>query len=128
MRSSAASRMTLAAVAVAIVIISSTGASAQMASGSIRGEVTDASGGVLPGVTVVATAADDRVLATTVTDGAGAYLFKVLPAGPVNLKFQLEGFAEVVVGLVVQPGSESRVVERLRLRRSVRRCCPRRAG
>src|ERR1700682_3967085 len=112
---SPSSATTLAAVAVAIFVICSAIASAQSASGSVRGEVTDGSGGVLPGVTVVATAASDRVLATTVTDGAGGYLFKALPAGPVDLRFQLEGFADVVVGLVIQPGSESRVVERLRL-------------
>ena len=81
----------------------------------VRGEVTDSSGGVLPGVTVVATAADGRLLATAVTDGAGGYVFRALPAGPVTLRFQLEGFASVVVRLAVQPGAESRVVERLEL-------------
>ena len=115
MHLSTTSATTLAAVAVAFFVTCSTGASAQITSGSVRGEVTDGSGGVLPGVTVVATAADDRVLATTVTDGAGGYVFNALPAGPVNLKFQLQGFADVIVGLVVQSGSESRVVERLRL-------------
>jgi hypothetical protein len=105
----------LVITAAACFLICSTAASAQTASGAVRGEVTDASGGVLPGVTVVATTANDRVLATTVTDGAGSFVFRALPAGPVNLRFQLQGFADVVVGLAVPPGAESHVAERLGL-------------
>jgi hypothetical protein len=91
--------------------------SAQTGSGAVRGEVSDASGGVLPGVTVVATAADGRVLTTAVTDGAGGYAFSALPAGLVHLSFQLEGFDSVIVELAVRSGAESRVVQRLELAR-----------
>jgi hypothetical protein len=83
--------------------------------GVVRGEVIDDSGGVMPGVTVVATAADGRILATTVTDGVGGYVLKALPPGPVHLMFQLAGFETAVVELTVRPGVESRVVERLGL-------------
>jgi hypothetical protein len=58
----------------------------------VRGVVTDESGGVLPGVTVMATA-DGRLLATTITDGAGRYVLGPLAAGRVTLTFQLDGFA-----------------------------------
>jgi hypothetical protein len=81
----------------------------------VRGEVTDSSGGMLPGATVVATAADGRVLATAVTDGTGRYVLSALPPGPIILRFQLDGFAGVVVELTVQPDTESRVVQRLEL-------------
>jgi hypothetical protein len=90
-------------------------AAGQLAQGMIRGEITDKSGGVLPGVTVVATASDGRLLATAVTDGSGSYVFRALPAGPLTLTFELAGFASLTVALAVEPGAETRVVERLEL-------------
>ena len=107
------SSTTLATAAAAILVIYSTVIAAQTGQGVVRGEVTDSSGGVLPGVTVVATAADGRLLETTVTDRVGGYVFRALPAGPAILRFQLDGFTSVVVRLGVQPGAETRVVERL---------------
>jgi hypothetical protein len=83
--------------------------------GRVRGAVLDSSGGVLPGVTVVATSDAGHVLATAVTDDAGAYVLAALPAGPVRLTFQLDGFASAVVGVPVQAGGESLVEERLEL-------------
>jgi Carboxypeptidase regulatory-like domain len=99
----------------------SAAASGYRADRNVRGLVTDESKGVLPGVTVVATAADGRVLATVVTDGAGRYVIGPLPAGRVTLTFQLEGFSTAAVpvevaaeadtvlnqGLVVAPQSET---------------------
>ena len=107
------STTTLATAAAVFFVICSTVSAAQTGQGVVRGEVTDSSGGVLPGATVVATAADGRVLATTVTDRAGGYVFRALAAGPVILRFELGGFTSVVVRLDVQPGAETRVVERL---------------
>ena len=107
------STTTLATAAAALFVICSTVTAAQTGQGVVRGEVTDSSGGVLPGVTVVATAADGRGLGTTVTDRAGGYVFRALAAGPVILRFELKGFTSVVVRLGVQPGAETRVVERL---------------
>jgi hypothetical protein len=69
----------------------------------------------MPGVTVVATSADGVVMATTVTNAVGGYAFGALPAGPVRLIFQLEGFATAVVGVAVRPGTESLVMARLEL-------------
>jgi hypothetical protein len=106
---------TLAIAAIALFALSSAAAAAQAGRSVVRGEVTDSSGGVLPGATVVATAAGGQVLATAVTDGTGRYVFRTLPAGSIILRFQLEGFTEVVVELTVQPGAESRVVQRLEL-------------
>jgi hypothetical protein len=100
---------------ITLFIMCSIGAVAQSASGVVRGEVSDSSGGVLPGVTVVATAAGGRILATAVTDGSGRFVFRALPAGSVTLAFQLEGFASLTVPVAVQPGAESRVIKRLDL-------------
>jgi Carboxypeptidase regulatory-like domain len=86
---------------------------AAAAHGRVRGAVTDDSGSVLPGVVVVATSGDEQVLGTAVTDETGAYAFNALPAGPVRLTFQLEGFATAVDGLTIEAGSESRLDEQL---------------
>lgn len=106
---------TLAVAAIALLVLCTTAAAAKAGKSVVRGEVTDSSGGVLPGVTVVVTGTDGRVLATAVTDGAGRYAFRTLPSGSIMLRFRLDGFAEVVVELTVQPGAESRVVQRLEL-------------
>src|SRR5262245_17204958 len=80
-----------------------------------RGSVVDESDGVLPGVTVVATAPDGTVLATTVTDGAGRYAAGPLPPGSVTLTFQLEGFSPVTVAATIKPDADAVVNQRLAL-------------
>jgi hypothetical protein len=100
---------------VALWLLSSTAAPAQPAEGGVRGAVTDSSGGVLPGVTILATTTDGRLLATAVTDGAGGYAFRALPAGLITLAFQLDGFTSVAVAVAVPSGSETLVVGRLEL-------------
>jgi len=81
--------------------------------GTIRGVITDSSDGALPGVTVVATSVDGRVLATAVTDGSGAYDLVSLPATEVRLAFQLDGFVTAAVSVPVQPGRVLIVPKRL---------------
>jgi hypothetical protein len=106
---------TFVLVTVALVGICSTAAFTQTIDGAIRGAVTDDSGGVLPGVTVVATAVDRRVVGTAVSDAKGGYSFRALPAGVFHLTFQLDGFSTTVVEVAVHPGVESLVVERLKV-------------
>jgi Carboxypeptidase regulatory-like domain len=103
------------AAAGVLAVLCATLAAAQSGKGVIRVEVTDSSGGRLPGVAVVATAPDGQVLATATTDGAGRGAFPPMPAGPVMLRFRLEGFAGVFVGVTVAPDAESRVVQALDL-------------
>src|SRR5207248_2497175 len=86
---------TLAAVAFAMATLSSV-AIGQSAEGRVHGVVADESGGVLPGVTVAATAANGTVLAAEVTNDVGRYAF-ALPAAPVALTFSLEGFSPAKV-------------------------------
>jgi hypothetical protein len=103
-----------AAVLLALLGIGSTAAAPIAASeGRVRGTVADTSDGVLPGVTVVATSEDGRVLATTVTDGAGRYVLDALPAAPVTITFELEGFSSAVVDLTVEPNADSWHAQRL---------------
>jgi len=61
--------------------------------GSIQGEVTDESGGVLPGVTVTVSGTSMMGTRTDTTNGQGIYRFAGLPAGTYTVKFELTGFA-----------------------------------
>ena len=71
-------------------------AHAQVQTGSITGIVSDASGAVLPGVTI--TLVGDRLIGgpqTQVSDTAGVYRFSRLSPGSYNVKFELQGFRSV---------------------------------
>jgi Carboxypeptidase regulatory-like domain len=115
MRTSAATFAVLAVLLTGSVPLALQPAQDAVTPGTVRGAVTDGSAGVLPGVTVVAIAADGRVVATDVTDGAGVYVLTGLPAGPVTLGFQLEGFADAAADVIVEPGQETRVAQRMDL-------------
>ena len=99
----------------AFLRLCSAAAAADAVTGTIRGVVTDTSDGVLPGVTVAARSMEGHVLATTVTDGAGAYELAALPAGDVRLTFQLDGFATAVDSVAVRAGTVSTVQKRLQV-------------
>ncbi|MGH9202530.1 MAG: carboxypeptidase regulatory-like domain-containing protein, partial [Vicinamibacterales bacterium] len=64
--------------------------------GSISGEVADAQGGALPGVTVTATSPAQIGALTAVTNEAGIYRFPSVPPGEYKLSFELAGFQNVV--------------------------------
>src|SRR4029453_8373218 len=69
---------------------------AQVQTGSIVGAVTDASGAILPGVTV--SLSGDRLIGgvqTFVTDASGTYRFDRLPPGDYQVKFELQGFKAI---------------------------------
>ncbi len=62
--------------------------------GSISGEVKDAQGGVLPGVTVTATSPAQIGALTAVTNEAGIYRFPAVPPGEYALTYELAGFGQ----------------------------------
>jgi hypothetical protein len=109
------SARTIVTAILALLVTCPPASSSEARHGSVRGAVHDSSGAVLPGVNVVATSDAGEVVATAVTDEAGAYVLNALPEGPVRLTFQLEGFSSAVVGVPVQAGRESVVEERLEL-------------
>ena len=65
---------------------------AQGLTGQISGTVTDAGGGVIPGVTVTVTNVGTRATRETVTNTEGQFLFPDLLAGTYDLKASLAGF------------------------------------
>jgi hypothetical protein len=64
--------------------------------GSISGVVSDAQGGVLPGVTVTATSPAQIGQLTAVTNDAGVYRFPSVPPGEYRLSYELAGFQTVI--------------------------------
>jgi hypothetical protein len=77
---------------VALVVLGARPAVAQIDQGRITGTVTDAQGGVLPGVTVTATSPSLIGVQAVITEGDGKYRFPALPSGRYVLTFELPGF------------------------------------
>lgn len=80
----------LAAVLLAVLIASPVAAQEQR--GSIQGQVRDASGAVLPGVTITAKGSSLPAGTTSVSDAGGFYRFPALPPGRYELTADLTGF------------------------------------
>lgn len=83
----------LAAALVAMLAVFPPPALAQTETGRVAGSVTDASGGVLPGVTVTLTSTATRAMRTSITDDAGRYTFANVLPGEYELIVELTGFA-----------------------------------
>lgn len=80
-------------LAVALGLCGPAAALAQSQDANIIGQVTDASGAVLPGVTVTATSPALQVpQVTTVTDERGEYRLTPLPIGTYAVEYELQGF------------------------------------
>jgi len=75
-----------------LLIAWSSPAIAQEQGGSIQGIVKDASGAVLPGVTVEARSPSVVGVSTTTTDSRGEYRFPALPSGVYEITAALQGF------------------------------------
>src|SRR5579864_4661108 len=69
-----------------------TAAQAQIGTGSLKGQVTDPSGAVIPGATVTATGPGANVKVAT-TNQQGAYSIVGLPPGPYTVRVMAKGFA-----------------------------------
>lgn len=65
---------------------------AQGASASIQGTVTDASGAVVPGVTVSATNLETNLQRDATTSSTGFYVIPNLPPGKYRVQFSMAGF------------------------------------
>src|SRR3954470_23439724 len=75
------------------LLLASASAFAQAgATAQISGVVKDASGGVLPGVTVTATQTDTGLKRDATTEVDGSYSILNLPPGPYQLDATLQGF------------------------------------
>jgi len=91
MRLISALTLRLLAVAVAVALCSPA-VWAQQTLGGITGEVTDASGGVVPNAAVTLVGEQTSLARTAKTNGSGIYQFVDLPIGTYTLTYTAEGF------------------------------------
>ena len=82
--------------AAAILAIAPVAATAQTITGRISGTAIDASGGVLPGVTITVTEEGTGFTQATATDERGSYVLVNLPIGNYKVTADLQGFKPVV--------------------------------
>ena len=80
-----------------VTLGTATAAAAQTTNGVISGIITDAQGGVLPGVTVTGRNIDTGVTRTVVTEADGRYRLGGLVPGRYEVKAELSGFGTVAV-------------------------------
>lgn len=98
----------------AIVLLLGLAASAlAQGTGDIVGRVTDASGGVLPGVTVTATNKGTNISRTAVSSETGDYAFTLLPIGTYEVKSELSGFGTQTATVNLATGDRARVDAKL---------------
>lgn len=83
----------LAAVLVLSLWAAPAGAQSQATTAEINGHVTDAQGGVLPGVTVTIINPATGYTRTMVTSAEGLFVVPLVPPGNYEVRFELTGFA-----------------------------------
>ena len=95
---------------VVVVVFLGTLAAWAAITGSISGVVTDPSGAVVPGVTIVATAVSTNVQSTAVTDAKGFYNLPTLNVDTYNLSTSQPGFRDYQqTGIKIDANSALRV-------------------
>jgi hypothetical protein len=103
-------RLKVIVLALVSLFATTTLATAQSQTGEVFGKVTDASGAVLPGVTVTLTGDVLLQPLTAVTSETGTYQFPRLVIGVYSVRFELTGFKTVVnEGIRVTVGFNAQV-------------------
>jgi hypothetical protein len=82
-------RVSIAALLVGLIAAASP-AAAQTTNGVISGIVSDAQGGVLPGVTVTGRNIETGITRTVVTESDGRYRLAALPPGRYEVRAELQ--------------------------------------
>jgi len=99
-----------------ILVLFAASAAAQDTTGTILGTITDASGAVLPGVTISVKNVDTSQTRAIVSDSAGRYRVPLLQPGRYEVTVQLSGFQTMVrSGITVTVGQQAVVDARLSL-------------
>ncbi len=92
-------RLTIRCLLASALLACASVAAAQPAqTGTIAGSVVDASGGVIPGVTITAISLDRGFERTTVTDANGRFVFPAVPIGRYSVSATLQGFETAQAG------------------------------
>src|SRR5437867_6132039 len=117
-------RESLCAVALLLCCVLPTTTFSQTSNATLGGTVSDASGALIPGVTVTATNSGTGIVTTVVSNEAGAYQFASLQTGTYTVTAELPGFQtqarngvalgvsqQVRLNFTLQVGSVAQTVE-----------------
>jgi hypothetical protein len=94
-------RSTFAILAGLLAVLLAAPAYAQRQLGAIQGTITDATGAVLPGVTVTVTNKSTGEVRTSVTNEVGIYRLQSLDPGTYDVAAELSGFGKAARGDVI---------------------------
>lgn len=98
------------AAAVVVMVLVATPLYAQVAAGTILGNVKDTSGAAVPGALVTATQVDTQFSRNTTTDESGQYTLRLLPLGNYKVDVTLDGFKNFTqTGIVLDVGRNARL-------------------
>ena len=99
-----------------LLVLSFAGAYAQQTTGTISGTVSDETGGVLPGVDVMAQNTETGATRTAISDDEGRYRLSQLAPGTYQLRAELAGFRTALLqGLTLNMAQEAVVGVTLRV-------------
>jgi hypothetical protein len=99
----------IAALVIGVVLVAAP-LRAQVATGTILGNVKDASGASVPGATVTATNLDTQFSRSTASDDSGQYALRLLPLGNYKIEVTLDGFKNFAqTGILVEIGRNARI-------------------
>ncbi len=101
----------VALLLIAFLLTMAATAAAQATSATIFGTVKDASGGIIPGASVVIRNVETNLVRTGVTDAEGKYRFPNLPVGDYEVTVELEGFTKYVRSGITLFLSQNAVVD-----------------
>src|SRR5712691_6268885 len=79
-----------------LCLVLSTHTFSQTSNATLGGIISDATGALIPGVTITATNTGTGIVTTVLTNEAGAYQFASLQTGSYNVKAELPGFQPAV--------------------------------
>lgn len=94
-RSSSVRASATASLTCVLAIVAANAYAQSVTGGSIRGKVTDETGGTLPGVTLSVAGRALQGVRTDISDADGEYRFVDLPVGEYTLTSELAGFQQV---------------------------------
>src|SRR5262245_53937679 len=114
----------LIAVAMLLILLSSANTFTQTSNATLGGTVSDASGALIPGVSITATNTQTGIVTTVVTNETGAYQFASLQTGTYKVTAELPGFQtqsynnvalgvsqQVRLNFALQVGTQAQTVE-----------------
>src|SRR5271156_6789361 len=93
----------------ALLVLFTSAAFAQLTTADILGTVTDATGAVVPNASVVLTNNGTNEKRTTTSNGSGDYIFTLLPVGHYSISVKASGFqSSITKDLSVEGGDRAR--------------------